>query len=99
MPLYNQAHSTDLALWSLTRQQLDTDQFEVVLVDDCSTDDLRSVADRYVDRIDLRYLRNPTNLGRARARNRGVEAAGYEDLVLLDGDTFCAPDLLLRHHK
>lgn len=99
IPLYNQAHSTHLALWSLARQQLDTEQFEVVLVDDCSTEDLRPIVDQYADRMDLRYLRNPTNLGRARARNRGVEAARHEDLVLLDGDTFCAPDLLLRHQK
>lgn len=98
IPAYGQAHSLDLTLASLTRQTLDRDRYEIVLVDD-GGESLAAVADRYAGLLDIHYLRNPVNLGRARARNRGIAAARHDDLLLLDADSYCAPGLLERHHR
>lgn len=99
IPAHDQAHSLQLTLTSLTRQTLEPDRFEVVLVDDCSSQDLAAVAEGFADRLNIRYLRNPQNLGRARTRNKGIAAAGNDDLLLLDADSYCTPDLLDRHHR
>lgn len=97
MPAYNQAHSLRLALGSLAAQTLPRDRFELVVVDDCSHEDLAAVAEGFSGVLDLRYLRNTENLGRARTRNRGIAAARHDDLLLLDADSYCVPDLLARH--
>jgi len=99
IPAYNQASGLRLALSSLTTQTLPSDEFEIVLVDDCSTEDLAAEAARFSDVLDIRYLRNEENLGRARTRNRGIAIARHDDLLLLDADSFCAPDLLARHDR
>ncbi|MFC0543431.1 glycosyltransferase family 2 protein [Kutzneria chonburiensis] len=99
VPAYDQAYSLELALGSLSRQTLPVEDFEIVIVDDCSTEDLAAVVDRFADVLDIQYLRNEVNLGRARTRNRGIAAARHDDLMLLDSDSYCAPDLLERHHR
>lgn len=62
--------------------------FEVIVVDDGSTDDTRQVMDSYGDRI--RYI-HQENGGLAAARNRGVAASRGEFVAFLDSD-----DLLER---
>ncbi|MFB9186335.1 glycosyltransferase family 2 protein, partial [Dactylosporangium sucinum] len=99
IPAHDQAHSLELALGTLARQTLDRAEYEVVIVDDASTEDLAAVVDGFADRLDVRYLRNPENLGRARTRNRGIAAARHDDVLLLDSDSFCTPELLERHDR
>jgi glycosyltransferase involved in cell wall biosynthesis len=99
IPAYNEAHALCRALESLSRQTLEPHRFEVVLVDDGSAEDLRSVVDGFTALLDVRYLRNQHNLGRARTRNRGIAAARHDDLLLLDADSFCTTTLLERHER
>jgi glycosyltransferase involved in cell wall biosynthesis len=51
-----------------------SDELEVVVVDDYSTDDTRAVASRYP----VRLVALPSHAGVAAARNRGAEAARGE---------------------
>ena len=57
-------------------------QFEVIVVDDCSTDDTAQVAVRY----GARCLRTPQRMGPAGARNLGAHTAGGEILLFVDAD-------------
>ena len=50
--------------------------YQVVVVDDASTDDTVSVAGRYVDRMDLKVVVNDVNHERSFSRNRGAGIAG-----------------------
>jgi glycosyltransferase involved in cell wall biosynthesis len=68
---------------------------EVVVVDDCSTDDTGSVLSRYAGRV--LALRTPQNLGSAGARNYGAQKASGHVLAMLDGDDVALPGRLDAH--
>lgn len=65
--------------------------FEVVVVDDGSTDDTERVLEPYVRRGEVRYVRHDRNCERARARNTGMEAAAGDYLTFLDSDDVMYP--------
>ena len=69
--------------------------FEVIVVDDASTDDSAVIAQRYGERITL--LRNPSNLGVAETRNRGIRRAKGEYIVCLDADDRLLPGFVESH--
>ncbi|MFY1693392.1 glycosyltransferase family 2 protein [Plantactinospora sp. WMMB782] len=96
IPTYHDSQCLALTLDSLTRQRLDPELFEVIVVGDGDTvDDQvgKSIAVR-----GFRYLGLPEHVGRSAARNHGVTAARGRVVVFLDSDSFADPDLLARHH-
>lgn len=58
--------------------------FEVIVVDDCSTDDSVSFIRQHYP--DIRLLENPVNMGFSVACNRGIALARHELLLLLNSD-------------
>jgi glycosyltransferase involved in cell wall biosynthesis len=62
------------------------DDIEVIVVDDCSTDDTRAVASRYP----VRLIELPQHSGVSAARNRGADAARGDVLLFLDADVVLA---------
>jgi len=64
--------------------------FEVIVVDDCSSDDSPTAIQSH----DVRYLRTPRRQGPASARNLGVTAARGDILVFVDADVQVPPDAL-----
>src|SRR6266481_4081519 len=81
IPIYNGATTIERALKSVFEQTF-TD-FEIVVVDDGSTDDTPSVLAKFGDRI--RMFRQP-NRGLPGARNAGVAVSRGELLALIDHD-------------
>jgi glycosyltransferase involved in cell wall biosynthesis len=65
-------------------------QFEVIVVDDCSTDDTANIGERY----GARCLHTPQRMGPAGARNLGAQAAGGEILLFVDADVVVPPGTL-----
>jgi GT2 family glycosyltransferase len=82
-------------LQSLANQDLATDAFEVVVVDDGSGDDTGKVVAAAGGNV--RVLVQPSNAGPAAARNRGIASAQARLVVFLDDDIAAAPDLLTNH--
>jgi glycosyltransferase involved in cell wall biosynthesis len=97
MPTYNQVKCLELTLGSLARQTAGPDRFEVVVVDDASTQDVRAVVRRFEPELRLRYVRHESNRGRSAARNFGVAQSQGDWLLLMDADSYAAPDLVERH--
>jgi glycosyltransferase involved in cell wall biosynthesis len=66
--------------------------FELLICDDCSTDDTQSVCEGYARRdARIRYVRNPSNLGMPGNLNNGIRLARHELLANLhDGDIYDA---------
>jgi glycosyltransferase involved in cell wall biosynthesis len=92
IPTYNRARFLPGALESVFAQTF-TD-YEVVVVDDGSTDDTSEVVAPYLDRI--RYLRQE-NAGRSAARNACIRAAAGRYVSFLDSDDRWLPGKLERH--
>jgi glycosyltransferase involved in cell wall biosynthesis len=91
IPTYNRAHMIGRALHSVLSQEF-TD-FEVIVVDDASTDDTEAVV-RAIGDPRIRYIRERRNGGPNAARNRGMRAARGEFLAFLDSDDEWLPGKL-----
>ncbi|WP_153559150.1 glycosyltransferase [Roseimaritima sediminicola] len=95
VPNYNHARYLPARLDSVYAQR-DVD-FEVLLLDDASTDHSLEVLRRYADRPHTRLLVNQTNSGSPFAQwNRGVELARGQYVWLAESDDLASADLLRR---
>jgi glycosyltransferase involved in cell wall biosynthesis len=75
-------------------------EFEVICVDDASTDGSDSILDEYKKKDSrIRVLKNLKNEGLASARNKGYRLAGGEYLYNIDGDDLLAEGALYRMHQ
>ncbi|MEG3085097.1 glycosyltransferase [Sphingomonas sp. PB2P12] len=93
MAAYNGAAVIAETLASVQAQTL-TD-FELIVVDDCSTDDTRAVIGAWPDPR-VRLITMAKNGGPVRARNRGFAEARGRYIAALDQDDICRPDRLAR---
>ena len=84
VPVHNGANQIGACLEALSYQAIPRDTYEVIVVDDGSTDDTAQIVRRYPVR-----LLSQTRQGAAAARNRGLSAA-QGDLVLFT-DSDCEP--------
>jgi len=95
IPTYNKASYLAMTLASFQSQTLD--DFEVVVIDDGSTDCTRELLAGWPDPR-VRVLCQP-NAGRSAARNRGVAAALGQWVVFCDDDRIAAPHFLEAHMR
>lgn len=93
MPLYNRAGQIGRAVESCLCQE--GDDFEIVVVDDASTDNSVEVVQALGDDR-IRLLRHDVNRGVGPARNTGIAAARGQWIVLLDSDHALLPGALDR---
>lgn len=87
MPAYRCAGTIERSIDSALEQNV---PLEVIVLNDCSPDDLDRVMERYRDDARVRYVRNERNLGAAATRNRGVQMARGEYVAFLDADDWWA---------
>jgi glycosyltransferase involved in cell wall biosynthesis len=99
IPTYNRSELLPRTLPALAAQQLDADlDYEVVFVDDGSTDDTPAlIAAAAAASQHIRCLRIDHTGSPARPRNVGVRAARGSIVVLLDDDVVPDPDLVQQH--
>jgi glycosyltransferase involved in cell wall biosynthesis len=88
IPVRNGRMHLARCLEALSRSEYLT--FEVLVVDDCSTDNTPEIAHRY----GARCLRTPRTMGPGGARNLGAQQARGEILVFIDSDVVVTPDAL-----
>lgn len=93
IPVYNREAFVGQAIESVLAQ--DYTDFELLLLDDGSTDGSLEVMRRYQDRR-IRLERNDGNRGIPFTRNRALQLARGEYIALLDSDDMMAPGRLVR---
>ncbi|MEZ5935262.1 MAG: glycosyltransferase family A protein [Alphaproteobacteria bacterium] len=92
IPVFNRAAIIADAVESCLRQSYAP--IELLLVDDCSSDDLGIALRPWKDDLRVRLLRHEHNLGVSAARNTGVQAARGEYVAFLDSDDAWLPQKL-----
>lgn len=91
IPTYNRAHLVGRAIESVLAQTFE--DFEILVIDDASTDNTASVVEGYQDSR-IRYLVQSENRGVSAARNRGLREARGQFIAFLDSDDEWFPDKL-----
>lgn len=97
IPAFNAALTLDKTLASVAAQTLRP--LEVLVIDDCSTDNTAAVALEWEKRfselgVHFRVLTQPSNQGPSAARNRGIIESSGEYIALLDADDMWLADKL-----
>lgn len=97
IPVYNPGKYIDPCIDSLLRQTLPAGEFEVLFVNDGSTDDTRERLEKLaVDHPHFRVITIPNSGWPGKPRNIGVAEARGEYVQFLDQDDYLASDALRR---
>lgn len=96
IPTYNRLPILTKCLTALEQQDFDED-YEVVVVDDGSTDDTIVFLQKNADRFPHVRLILQEHQGAAIARNRGIDEARGETIVFIDSDLVVLPSFLSAH--
>ena len=93
IPSYNSAHTIKRCLDSIYALSLKQEEFEVIFIDDCSTDNTCEIVDAYSQPLPewkgvniFTLLKQPKNNRQGAARNRGVSVAKGEYICFVDSD-------------
>jgi GT2 family glycosyltransferase len=97
MPNHNRVEALPLTLESLCRQTYPAEQFEVIVVDQVSTDGSRELVAGFTAPYSLRLVTQDAKYGISVGRNGGVEAAKGALIILLDADIIAEPGLVKAH--
>ncbi len=92
IPTYNRAQLIGKAIDSVVKQTFS--DWELVIVDDGSTDDTKDVIEKYkLQNNRIKYIYQP-NAERSAARNNGIKNAQGEYICFLDSDDYFLPNRL-----
>jgi glycosyltransferase involved in cell wall biosynthesis len=94
IPLYNYARFLDEAIQSLLEQTRPAD--EIIIVDDCSTDNPKPIIDKYPQ---IKYIKHDKNRGLAVSRNTGIKASVGDYIMSFDADDILKPRAIEEHLK
>ncbi len=93
VPVYNAQKCIADTIMSVLEQTYD--DFELLLVDDASSDDSRAIIDGFArDNVKVRLLDNTEKKGAAGARNTGIKAAAGRYVAFIDADDLWLKDKL-----
>lgn len=91
--VYNYEKYIERAIRSCLDQSLSDKQYEVIVINDCSTDNTAKILENYKDSV--RVFNFEKNGGLSAARNFGVKKALGQFIIFLDADDYIQKDLLL----
>lgn len=98
IPTFNRIEVLKKCLEAITNQTIGKNNYEIIVVDDCSQDDTQKYCENFAQKkSNLVYLRNQVNEGRVVTRNKGIKKATGDLLVFLDNDLIVEQDFLELH--
>lgn len=89
IPAYNCTKTLDRTLGSLVAQT--SKNFKVYIIDDESQENIKPIADKYTDLLDITYHRNEKNVGCGMSRQVGIDISDSEYFMFLDSDDVFMP--------
>ena len=95
IPVYNRENYLHVVLTSLKNQTFK--DFEVIIVDDCSTDRSYQIAEDFI-LPNKKVFRNEVNSERCKTRNRGIEEAKARYICFIDSDDYHLPEHFEKLH-
>jgi len=100
IPTYNRSSLLINTLNAVIKQSIDNSRYEIIIVDDGSTDQTGEVVKKFMNGHDnIAYVKHPSNLGKGAACNTGLNAAQSPLVVFIDDDIIPAMNWLEAHLK
>ena len=94
IPTYNRAPYLALTLAGFAQQTIK--DWELILLDDGSTDETRTVAESFSTQLNIVYIRQD-NAGRSAARNHALQVATGDIILFSDDDRIPCPEFVAAH--
>lgn len=93
IPVYNGAsNGLDICLNSIWNSNIPSESYEIICVDDCSTDDSVSfIRQLQNEHTNLKLLKNVCNIRQGGSKNRGIREASGEYICFIDQDDYYHP--------
>jgi len=92
IPVYNREAYIGRCVRSLLSQSLSRDLFEIIIIDDGSTDDTSKILLAFKDEI--KWIKLKRNLGLSSAINQGIKKSKSKYIVRVDSDDYVNKDFL-----
>lgn len=96
---YNRDQLLDKCLKSLVNQTASQRSYQVLVVDNNSTDDTACLIHQYINRCPNFFLATESRIGLSRARNCGWKKAQGKYIAYIDDDAIAAPDWITQIKK
>ena len=96
---HNRKNILDRSLECLFRQDYPKDQYEIIVVDDGSSDGTQKMVEEKNPSASLKYLRHKKRRGQSKAKNLGINRAQGEVIIFIDDDVFCPPQFIRQHAR
>ncbi len=94
IPLYNKERYIDRCLKSVLAQDVSPNEYEIIIVDDGSTDTGSLIAQNYAEKhVNIQFF-SQENAGPSAARNKGLETTKGDYVYFLDADDYLATNVL-----
>ncbi len=99
IPYYNSKETIAILMESLKHQLFNKDNFEVIIVDDGSTEQSKDYLENLLHDSQFRItlVRHKNNLGRSAARNSGAYIARNDVLLFVDSDVILPSNFIFNH--
>ena len=97
IPVYNVEEYLVETLDSVVNQTMDN--YEIILVNDGSTDNSQSIIDDYAKRYENIVSIYQENSGPGKARNKGIDVSRGEYIIFVDSDDIIPRDALLKRYN
>jgi len=96
---HNRRDILERSLECLFRQDYPKDQYEIIVVDDGSSDGTQKMIEEKSPSCGLKYLKHKKRRGQSKAKNLGINHAQGEVIIFIDDDVFCPPQFIKEHMK
>jgi len=94
VPIYNAERFLYDCLYSLVNQDMSLDEYEIILINDGSTDCSNEIIDKFLTKYPNIHVENQNNQGQSVARNKGLDFAKGRYVIFVDSDDMLFPNVL-----
>jgi len=100
LPTYNRSRLLDYTLHNISDQECEGCQIQVIVADDGSADDTKSIVEKYIGRLDIEYYYQEDKGYRlSSARNLGIRHAKGDVVLFMDPGILIGRSLVKEHVK
>jgi len=92
IPAFNEEKYVGRCIRSALSQSLRHSEYEIIVINDCSTDNTSKVLDQF--RKKIKIFNNKKNIGLPGALNEGIKKASGQFIVRIDADDYVHPEYL-----